>query len=214
MACKNCGKPAPWLLELCDTCTVEAMSTSATASRPVPVLEGGAFPPEPRSGDPGMMMFWGVCGGTVGVVLGYLFRPSVPLLGQLPFSTVITRGANLKGFDQLLTSTAQESFNYVVIGALICGAIAAAIGAMQKVGESPISPRLASPVPAPVSPVSASAQSSHLGVPITVELGQTRDVVVSILGMPGKVVELGPKTIYVYSDLKITFREGRVADVQ
>src|SRR5258708_35458674 len=58
-----------------------------------------------------------------GAFLGFLFRPSVPLLGQLPFDTVITRGSNLKGFDQILKSFAEESFNYMLIGAIL-GALA------------------------------------------------------------------------------------------
>ena len=34
------------------------------------------------------------------------------------------------------------------------------------------------------------------------------------LGTPDKVVNLGPKQIYVYKDLKVTFVNGKVADVQ
>lgn len=48
----------------------------------------------------------------------------------------------------------------------------------------------------------------------TIQLGQTTDQVVASLGQPQKVVNLGPKQIYVYKDLKITFLNGRVADVQ
>jgi len=60
-----------------------------------------------------------VLGGIIGALLGFLFRPSVPLLGQLPFETVITRGANLHGLDVILKSTAEQSFNYLVVGALL-----------------------------------------------------------------------------------------------
>lgn len=48
----------------------------------------------------------------------------------------------------------------------------------------------------------------------TIQLGQTKDVVVKILGQPGKIIDLGAKVIYVYPDLKITFREGKVSDVE
>lgn len=51
--------------------------------------------------------------------VGFLLRPSAPLVGQLPFSDVISRGANLKGADQLLVPTAQASFNYLLAGAVI-----------------------------------------------------------------------------------------------
>ncbi len=48
----------------------------------------------------------------------------------------------------------------------------------------------------------------------TVALGQTEDQVKSILGAPDKVIELGPKEIYVYKDIKVVFADGKVADVQ
>jgi hypothetical protein len=48
----------------------------------------------------------------------------------------------------------------------------------------------------------------------SIELGQTSDQVEAILGKPEKIVNLGPKKIYVYKDMKIVFAEGKVADVQ
>jgi hypothetical protein len=33
-------------------------------------------------------------------------------------------------------------------------------------------------------------------------------------GKPDKVIDLGAKKIYVYKDLKITFMDGKVSDVQ
>jgi hypothetical protein len=62
----------------------------------------------------------------MGSVVGFLLRPSVPFRGQLPFSTVITRGANLRGLDQLLLGHAHTSFNYLIAG-MILGAIAGMI---------------------------------------------------------------------------------------
>ncbi|OLC97958.1 MAG: hypothetical protein AUH86_06145 [Acidobacteria bacterium 13_1_40CM_4_58_4] len=50
--------------------------------------------------------------------------------------------------------------------------------------------------------------------PQTIQLGQTIDQVKAALGQPGKIVDLGQKQIYVYKDLKITFVNGKVADVQ
>jgi hypothetical protein len=49
---------------------------------------------------------------------------------------------------------------------------------------------------------------------VNIERGQTIDQVVAALGQPIKTVNLGPKQIYVYKDLKITFINGRVIDVQ
>ena len=50
--------------------------------------------------------------------------------------------------------------------------------------------------------------------PKSIELGQTRDQVVNELGQPEKIVNLGAKQIYVYKDLKVTFVNGKVTDVQ
>ena len=50
--------------------------------------------------------------------------------------------------------------------------------------------------------------------PITISFGQSIDEVVSILNQPEKIVDLGAKKIYVYKDMKITFTDGRVSDVQ
>jgi hypothetical protein len=48
----------------------------------------------------------------------------------------------------------------------------------------------------------------------TVQLGQTPEEVEGILGRPEKIVELGPKKIYIYKEMKIVFTDGKVADVQ
>lgn len=48
----------------------------------------------------------------------------------------------------------------------------------------------------------------------TVQMGQSPEEVQEIFGRPGKIIELGNKLIYVYDDIKITFRDGKVADVE
>ena len=50
--------------------------------------------------------------------------------------------------------------------------------------------------------------------PQTIQMGMTIDQVQSAMGKPAKIVNLGPKQIYVYKDLKVTFLNGRVMDVQ
>jgi hypothetical protein len=50
--------------------------------------------------------------------------------------------------------------------------------------------------------------------PITISLGQTINQVTAVQGQPQKIFDLGNKVIYVYEDIKITFIDGRVADVQ
>jgi len=48
----------------------------------------------------------------------------------------------------------------------------------------------------------------------TVELNQTTEQVTQILGPPQKILKAGAKVIYVYPDLKITFINGKVTDLQ
>ena len=50
--------------------------------------------------------------------------------------------------------------------------------------------------------------------PLTVSLGQTIAEVEAIMGKPRDIANVGSKKIYVYRDLKITFVDGKVTDVQ
>jgi hypothetical protein len=50
--------------------------------------------------------------------------------------------------------------------------------------------------------------------PQQIDKGQTPDQVKTALGNPDKIVNLGSKMIYVYKDLKVTFIDGKVSDVQ
>jgi len=70
----------------------------------------------------------GIVGFLAGGLIGFLYRPSALIIGQLPFSTVITRGANLKGVEQMLIPMAQTSFNNMMVAAVIGAAIGIVIG--------------------------------------------------------------------------------------
>jgi len=59
-----------------------------------------------------------------------------------------------------------------------------------------------------------AAQPPAQAEPQTIEKGQTTDQVQSSLGKPDKIVNLGTKQIWVYKDLKVTFMNGKVSDVQ
>ena len=62
----------------------------------------------------------------------------------------------------------------------------------------------------------ALAQSSAAGnaPSVTISLGQSTDEVIAALGRPPKTANLGAKQIFIYNDMKITFQDGRVTDVQ
>ena len=69
--------------------------------------------------------------------------------------------------------------------------------------------------PPPAEPVARPApQASPQAEPTRIELGQTIEQVVAVLGQPGRIVNLGEKQMYMYKDLKITFLSGKVSDVQ
>lgn len=64
------------------------------------------------------------------------------------------------------------------------------------------------------APQQQEAQQQQQSEPATVQLGMTTDQVQSILGKPQKIFNVGAKQIYVYPDVKVTFQNGKVADVQ
>jgi hypothetical protein len=71
----------------------------------------------------------------------------------------------------------------------------------------------AAPAAAPVPVAAPAATPAHRG-PVTIALGQTPDEVVAMKGQPLNKVNLGAKTICVYSDMKIIFMRDKVSDVQ
>ena len=81
--------------------------------------------------------------------------------------------------------------------------------------ESAAPPPAPPPFPAPVTaPVTMDTSQNSPGPPATIALGQTFAEVEAVNGKPDKVVDLGAKKIYVYKDMKITFTDGKVSDVQ
>jgi hypothetical protein len=58
---------------------------------------------------------------------------------------------------------------------------------------------------------SAEAQSP---VHEKITAGQTIDEVTALLGRPTRIIDVGAKKVYVYSDFKITFVDGKVTTVE
>jgi hypothetical protein len=61
---------------------------------------------------------------------------------------------------------------------------------------------------------SASNAPVPAPAPKTIAIGQTRDQVVAAFGVPTKVVQLGAKEIDFFADMKVTFLNNKVANVE
>jgi hypothetical protein len=81
--------------------------------------------------------------------------------------------------------------------------------AVQPPAPAPQTEQAMAPIPPPQLPANTPPPP-----PKKIALGQTKDQVVASFGQPQKVVELGTKEIYIYSDMKVTFVNGKVTDVQ
>jgi hypothetical protein len=152
-------------------------------------------------------VLFGVIGFFIGGLIGFLLRPAAPFIGQLPLETVLSRGGNLGGLDQLMVSIAETSFNYM-LGAAIIGGVGGILTALfLERGKQ---------VPPAATPQAESKMQFQPAAKVSkqVELDQSPEQVVNILGQPEKTVNLGAKLIYVYKDMKIVFMDRKVSDVQ
>ncbi len=75
----------------------------------------------------------------------------------------------------------------------------------------PPPPADAAPPPIPPPPPPSDQPAAP---PKSISLGQTVDEVVAAFGQPEKKAQLGNKQIFYYKDLKVTFVNGKVSDVQ
>jgi hypothetical protein len=80
--------------------------------------------------------------------------------------------------------------------------VAAMVGEVVKVDA----PEEAQPTAAPAAAAAAPTK--------TIAIGQTRDEVIAMFGVPAKVVQLGAKEIDFFPDMKVTFVKNKVANVE
>ena len=71
----------------------------------------------------------------------------------------------------------------------------------------------ANAAPAPIEPPPPPPDAPEAPPP-TVAMDQTPDQVTAILGQPQKKAKIGTKEIYFYKDVKVTFVNGKVKDIQ
>ena len=84
---------------------------------------------------------------------------------------------------------------------LVVGGISAAIGFGKFNSDQPTSS----------SPTEPSSKSVS---PKSIEIGNSPDEVQAVMGTPNKIINLGVRVIHVYEDMKITYVEDKVSDVQ
>jgi len=85
----------------------------------------------------------------------------------------------------------------------------AAEPAQQQAAAQPAAEAAPAPIEPPPPPPDAPAAP-----PPTVAMDQTPDQVTAILGQPQKKAKIGTKEIYFYKDVKVTFVNGKVKDIQ
>jgi hypothetical protein len=69
------------------------------------------------------------------------------------------------------------------------------------------------PSPAPIADIAPPPPPSDAPPP-TIAIGQTRDQVTAGFGQPVRIAKLGAKEIFYYKDLKVTFTNGKVSNVE
>jgi hypothetical protein len=67
---------------------------------------------------------------------------------------------------------------------------------------------------APIEPPAAPAPDDAPPPTVNISLDQTPDQVKAALGQPDRIVKAGTKEIWSYKNLKVTFIDGKVSDVQ
>jgi hypothetical protein len=71
----------------------------------------------------------------------------------------------------------------------------------------------ASPAPAPMQDIAPPPPPADAPPP-TIAIGQTKDQVSAAFGQPVRVAKLGAKEIFYYKDMKVTFSNGKVSNVE
>ena len=87
--------------------------------------------------------------------------------------------------------------------------------AQEPAASEPIAPPVPAAAPSEAPPPAIAPPAPPVDQPPqTIEVGQTMDQVAAALGQPLRVAKAGTKQIYFYRDLKVTFTNGKVSDVE
>ena len=82
----------------------------------------------------------------------------------------------------------------------------------QSAADSGRQPTQAAPAETPPAPVEPPPPPP--AAPLTISVGETIDGVIAVLGQPARIAKAGNKDIYIYKNLRVTFIDGKVTDVQ
>jgi hypothetical protein len=69
------------------------------------------------------------------------------------------------------------------------------------------------PAPAPMQAIAPPPPPADAPPP-TIEIGQTKNQVIVGFGQPARIAKLGAKEIFYYKDMKVTFTNGKVSNVE
>ncbi|MGP8269328.1 MAG: hypothetical protein ACLQLH_04610 [Terracidiphilus sp.] len=78
---------------------------------------------------------------------------------------------------------------------------------------APVSEAAPAPAPAPLPAIAPPPPPADTPPPV-ISLGQTEAQVTSAFGQPMRIAKLGAKEIFYYKDMKVTFTEGSVSNVE
>jgi hypothetical protein len=148
-------------------------------------------------------------GGHTGAMTGAIVATSIVFFPAAPFF-LFMHGKEMvipKGHEV----TVYTNTDYVLAGVQAPPPPVAAPAVATESAAPPPPPM--DTAPSPPAPVTTDTTPAPAG-PVTISLGQTIAEVEAINGKPDKVVDLGAKKIYMYKDMKITFTDGKVSDVQ
>jgi hypothetical protein len=150
-------------------------------------------------------------GGHTGAMTGAIVATSIVFFPAAPFFLF------MKGKDMTIPKghevTVYTNSDYDLPGFQAPLSPVAEPAAATDSAAPPALPATTDTAPSPAGPVTTDTAPSPAG-PVTIALGQTIAEVESINGKPDKIIDLGAKKIYVYKDMKITFTDGKVSDVQ
>jgi hypothetical protein len=86
-------------------------------------------------------------------------------------------------------------------------------GSQQAPAPAPAPAPVPTPAPAPMQAIAPPPPPADAPPP-TIEIGQAKEQVTAAFGQPVKAAKIGAKEIFYYKDMKVTFTNGKVSNVE